>query len=392
MISLNTLFEDIRLDLKKKFGIDQSSDIRLVFLFNPSHEMALVDNSDNYTPTANVRLMEHDLYHLPAVFANDGDLIVENANSVIRNTKGFEIKILMKVCIPFPWGWNRTARNFLQKLGVSINHMPDDCELDWIREFACRKFHAQYISEFIKQKTLEEWKDRFVGNHMEFIDDVANLRDVSSSLIFKLPWSSSGRGIFVTEKLDNKTCGKLQGFINKQGGFLKDVYYHKIIDFAMEFYVFSDKRVKFAGYSLFQTDSNGKYGGNMVDKQDVIESIIASNLNNDTLLPAIRDTHKKLIEMTMAGKYTGFIGIDMMVVDTPEGRKCHPCVEINPRMNMGILAMAAHLRPFFFNEGGGGGSVVGDRRRSSTRTPPEVMRERGFHTCFNDRFISIKYS
>ena len=82
----------------------------------------------------------------------------------------------------------------------------------------------------------------------------------------------------------------------------------------------------------------------------------------------------------------------MMAVEEHGKTMCHPCVEINLRMNMGVVAMAAYRRPFFFDEGGGGGSVVGDSRRSSTLTPSVVRRERGFHTCLNDRFISIRYS
>ena len=36
------------------------------------------------------------------------------------------------------------------------------------------------------------------------------------------------------------------------------------------------------------------------------------------------------------GRYEGIVGIDMMVV---RGGLIHPCVEINLRMNMGVVAM-----------------------------------------------------
>jgi hypothetical protein len=36
------------------------------------------------------------------------------------------------------------------------------------------------------------------------------------------------------------------------------------------------------------------------------------------------------------GQYQGIVGIDMMVV---RGGLIHPCVEINLRMNMGVVAM-----------------------------------------------------
>ena len=132
--------------------------------------------------------------------------------------------------------------------------------------------------------------------------------------------------------------------------------------------------------------------GNLVDSQENVRKVIESYFNDRQWLDALIKRHADCLKQTMARCYTGFVGIDMMIVRDDNRMKCHPCVEINPRMNMGILAMQAYLRPFFFNEAGGGGSVVGDRRRSSTFTPSPVMRERGFHTCFRDRFISIRYS
>lgn len=392
MTGLTDLFTEIRADLIDKYNINLQGNAPLVFLFNPSHEMALAENSDNYTPTAVVRKMQTDLALLPAVFCEDQDLIAAYGEKAVFNKDGHKMDVGLENAIPFPWGWNRAARSFFLKLGVSPNHMPDDKSLELVRYFACRKFHALFIQMFLNQAKISGRDDLFVGDKMEFCENLSCLRDEQMPMIFKLPWSSSGRGIFVADKINDNAMGKLRGFIKSQGGFLKDCYYEKVLDFAMEFYVFSNGKVSFVGFSLFQADTKGKYGGNLVDSQVAIEQLIASHLKSELIIPFVKNECRNLLERTMGGKYTGFVGVDMMVVDTPNGRRCHPCVEINPRMNMGILAMAAYLRPFFFCEGGGGGNVVGERRRSSTRTPSEVIRERGFHTCFNDRFISIKYS
>ena len=392
MSTLNELFEKIRIDFQHKYGICDNEMSRFLFLFNPSHEMALAANDDNYTPTAIVRQMEHDLALLPTLFAKSGDCIAESGSKFIYDCLGNKLINYKENCIPFPWGWNRSVRNYFLKLGILKSNMPSDEELDWIRTFSCRSFHAKIISLFLKDRCILEMKKSFVGNYMEFCNSVDNCRNEMMPMIFKLPWSSSGRGNFVATEMNEKNVTRLKGFINNQGGFLKDVFYNKLLDFAMEFYIFSDGNVQFVGYSLFQADENGKYGGNLVESQDVIEKMITDKMSDENILRITKNVYLHLLKMAMAGKYTGFVGIDMMVVDTPDGRKCHPCVEINPRMNMGIVALAAYLRPFFFSVDGGGGSVVGDKRRSSTRTPSDEIRERGFHTCFKDRFISIRYS
>lgn len=392
MTTLTNLFLDIRADLTDKYNVNPMDNPPLVFLFNPSHEMALADNSDNYTPTAVVRKMESDLALLPAVFCEERDFIAVSGSKAVFNRDGNIQNASLEKVIPFPWGWNRSARSFFIKLGVCPNYMPDDKSLELVRFFACRKFHACFIRKFLNQASVLGWNDFFVGDKMEFHEDLDYAWDEYVPKIFKLPWSSSGRGIFLAEKIDDHVIDRLRGFVNRQGGFLVDHYYEKVLDFALEFYIFSNGEVRFVGFSLFQTDTKGKYGGNLVDSQLAIEHLIASYLKNDVIIPILKNICQSLLERTMGEKYTGFVGVDMMVVDTPNGRKCHPCVEINPRMNMGVLAMAAYLRPLFFCEGGGGGNVVGERRRSSLRTPSDVIRERGFHTCFNERFISIKYS
>lgn len=396
MDCLSQLFHDIRDDLSKAFGRREKQQPRLVFLFNPSHEMALADGTANYTPPAPVRQMEADLVMLPAIFAQEGDWVMDATAKSLFDAAGKRVdksRFLAErgSMVPFPWGWNATVRKSLLRFGFSPGCMPDEGLLEQIRAFACRRFHARYIRMFLDEDGVQRG-DAFVGQQMAFCDSLEGIGESDGPFIFKLPWSSSGRGVFTSDKPDADALRRLTGFLHSQGGFLKDRFYQKTLDFAMEFYVFSDGEVRFVGYSVFQAASGGKYGGNMVDSQQVLEAVIAEALGSRALLELIRRTHARLLEKTMAGRYTGFVGIDMMVVNTSQGKACHPCVELNPRLNMGILAIAASQRPFFFSEEGGGGSVVGDRRRSSERAPSAVMRERGFHTCFSERFISIRYS
>ena len=109
----------------------------------------------------------------------------------------------------------------------------------------------------------------------------------------------------------------------------------------------------------------------------------------------LKNAHLQMLKHHLAGKYTGFVGIDMMAVDMNGKRKCHPCVEINLRMNMGIVAMEVYRRRLRDGSGSGTGSgalVDGAWRISSNRSPEDDIRERGFHTFLKSFFISIRYS
>lgn len=386
------LFNDILLDLKRRYHIPEEQTVALLFHFNPSHEMALADGSENYTPTKNVVMMEGQLAKLPCVFAAQDDAVADFCQNVLYDWQGNMKEAGDTLFIPFPWGWNMAVRRKYLKFGVYPSLMPSTQELKNVRWFASRQFHAEYIRIFLAEDLPLDINALLVGHHMAFITSADDLSLNGCSVIIKQNWSSSGRGNFTARQADALTRQRINGFVRSQGGCLVDKFYEKILDYALEFYVFADGEVRFVGFSVFQAADNGKYVGNLVDSQENIRNLIAGYFDDVQWLDMLTSLHRELLKRTMVGRYTGFVGIDMMMVRDGGRTKCHPCVEINPRMNMGILAMAAYLRPFFFNEEGGGGSVVGDRRRSSTFTPSAVMRERGFHTCLSDRFISIRYS
>ena len=110
-------------------------------------------------------------------------------------------------------------------------------------------------------------------------------------------------------------------------------YEDKVLDFAMEFFVNEDGTVEFLGYSVFHADPNGAYGYNYVESQEAL----VERINVDaSLLQRLIDYHKAHLAQTA---YKGSIGIDML--KTADGH-IHPCLEINFRMNMGILALLLH--------------------------------------------------
>ena len=112
--------------------------------------------------------------------------------------------------------------------------------------------------------------------------------------------------------------------------------YNKEKDFAMEFYA-EGGNIHFLGYSLFETDSHGNYKTNIL----LSDARIEEGLLRYIPFPVLQDTclilEKKLSEI-LGKDYQGYLGVDMMICQSPDGYSLHPCVEINLRMNMGIVS------------------------------------------------------
>lgn len=110
-------------------------------------------------------------------------------------------------------------------------------------------------------------------------------------------------------------------------------------DFALEFYSDGCGGVRFAGCSMFSTNEHGAYTGNLLASDGQIEEIIARYLPLEKL-ERIREALRTELASVYGYTYTGYLGVDMMICRQDKENKylVHPCVEINMRMNMGVVA------------------------------------------------------
>ena len=114
-------------------------------------------------------------------------------------------------------------------------------------------------------------------------------------------------------------------------------FYEKVKDFAMEFKV-EGKDVAFGGYSLFETDARGIYKENFLASDAMIEEMLSGYVSRD-VLHAIRKSLLQELSLLLGGNYQGYLGVDMMIVRSDEEKYLvHPCVEVNLRMNMGVVS------------------------------------------------------
>ena len=290
--------------------------------------MALAANVRQYLPPKRIQQMEADLADLARVW---------------EDTR-----------FAGPWGWSLATKQRYKQMGVAEELLPSDEWLAEVRKLSSREFACGYIKEL-----LENFNDeRLLGSEMRWVNKEdfninSQLSTVNCQLstIYKSPWSSSGRGVFVEK--DNfqlstfnfQLSTRLRGFLSSQGGFVMDRFYEdKVLDFAMEFFVNDDRSVDFLGYSVFHADPNGTYGYNYVESQEEllqrISPLPTSPKGEERLLDRLIDYHKAHLSTLTCQlstvNYSGPIGIDML--KTADGH-IHPCLEMNFRMNMGILAL-----------------------------------------------------
>ncbi len=300
-----------------------------ILLFNPSHEMALATNAAQYTPPKQIQQMEADLCRLPLLWAEEGDIVLTSTSTLHSSL------FTLNSPLPAPWGWNKSVRNRFLRLGIAPSLMPSEQQLDCWRSFASRAWAADYCDVFYRKCEVEG----LVPNHVAFIRSDADYeawlsKYGSASFIVKAEYSSSGRG----NRVFNGQGSRVQEF--KGSPLLIDTFYDKMLDFAMEFVV-TKQAVQYLGLSVFETSPEGRYAFNYLRSQQELREMVVSQVPHANVLDHLIEQHLQLLSERLLGQYEGIVGIDMMVV---RGGLIHPCVEINLRMNMGVVAMKLYER------------------------------------------------
>lgn len=329
-----------------------------MFLYNCSNDLALASDTREYIPPKNIVRMESDLAALPAWWCSDGDAVLLDSPEAVQKNNDFIKSINGNIFItspgegydalckragytfrPAPWGWSKAAVEKFHRFGMPCSMLPDESELDTIRNLSSKEFSVKYLKQLLSEAQKSVIHDRLLGSKMQYATDLKTL-NIEERTIFKSPWSGSGRGVFAANSLEEPSIReKLSGFIRKQGGFITDKFYEKILDFAFEYNIDNDGTAHFIGYSLFTTADNGYYGYNIADTQSQLKKIITDSGIDDNTLDILKNLHCRLLQKNLNKKYHGALGIDMLAAMEDGILKIHPCVEINLRMNIGIAAM-----------------------------------------------------
>ncbi len=329
---------------------------KALYIFNPEHDLALASGEANYMAPASARRMASELALLPMWYAEEGSAVLApsayNLDYVkkIQELLGLSVDLITEPELAIepdldirPWGWDVALRKRLSVLGVDEVLLPSMGQLNDLREYSHRskavallpelQLNECFCGESYYLKTPEEWK-RFVEGRKE--------------CLLKAPLSGSGKGL-------NWCKGIFTPFISgwctrvaaSQGGVIAEPIYNKVEDFAMEFYSDGAGELTFVGYSLFHTGKSGMYEGNCLLSNEAIRKKLAQYIPLEALMD-LENCLKYRLSALVGTVYKGYLGVDMMICRFPENEKpvfrIHPCVEINLRMNMGVIARFLHDR------------------------------------------------
>ena len=369
---------------------------KALYLFNPEQDLALASGEANYMAPASARRMASELALLPMWYAEEGSAVLApsayNLDYVkkIQELLGLSVDLITEPELAIepdldirPWGWDVALRKRLSVLGVDEVLLPSMGQLNDLREYSHRskavallpelQLNEYFCGESYYLKTPEEWK-RFVEGRKE--------------CLLKAPLSGSGKGL-------NWCKGIFTPFISgwctrvaaSQGGVIAEPIYNKVEDFAMEFYSDGAGELTFVGYSLFHTGKSGMYEGNCLLSNEAIRKQLAQYIPLEALMD-LENCLKYRLSALVGTVYKGYLGVDMMICRFPENEKpvfrIHPCVEINLRMNMGVIARFLHdryVRPgstgrFVIDYHPSEGEALQEHERMSATYPLEIREGR----------------
>lgn len=318
--------------------------------------MAIGNGSKYYTPPASILQMTEDLAYLPAYFSEEGDVLWGNRKlspeflEERERVFGLRIPVLTEaewesagINRPEPWGWSPRMCYLLKDRVV------------WQEEM--RDLYSRRLARTCLQKLCERlsFVSREIIPQVCFSVEEVKRYAKSDCFVIKAPWSSSGKGLLMTGEagITPKSGEWLRGILKRQGYVMVERHLEKETDFAMEFYC-DGRHVSFVGYSLFYTGEGGEYKGNFVGDQTQLEAELRRKADEKDIL-AVRNEVIKVLEDLLIPVYQGYVGVDMMIYRSSDGiLSIQPCVEINLRYNMGILAfflnrryLARHAQGFF---------------------------------------------
>ena len=314
-----------------------------IYYFNPAHDMALANNSPYYKAPTEIERMAYDLAVLPAWYGEKGKIKVGQ----LQQVELLHLQIAHKELLPdvawtckwesgeyMPWGWDAAMLYLLRANGVDASCLPTDEQIAKIRYLSGRQRCVEVLG---KMKNIPG-----ICGDMKICQSLSEVHFYMSDMgdiVLKSPWSGSGRGVMKVNALtwSDSVEGWIKRVLRSQGEIMVEPLFDKICDFAMEFFADGSGIVSFVGYSWFETDTYGNYKENRLCSDRRIEQMLAVYVSIATL-QRVKFVLTEQLSFLLGENFRGYLGVDMMICRVNGRYRFHPCVEINLRMNMGIVS------------------------------------------------------
>ena len=333
--------------------------MRDLYFFNPTCETAIANGSETFMATRILRGFEDDLSLLPMIFTSPGDMVLsaqQPSEKFIGGLKQIRFPVCgstskdellktknLKLNRVIPWGWSPAAHFQLKEIKDHTSpEFQSSRVFNWQpghRALFERKTSAQILDRFLSEYGTSDYcSPEAIPSAMQSEDEIFNYLKSRTEVVLKSPVSSSGRGV---QMIRNRqmSCSDIQWSkaVLKQSGYLMaEPLHHKKLDLSFQFEIDASGKIIYRGHVFFYTNGNGMYQGHYLNQN-------ASDLvgkNTDELLNETGNKLKSILENSMyPAFYEGFMGIDGMIIEAKDQLKIHPCLEINCRLTMGMLAL-----------------------------------------------------
>ena len=334
-----------------------------VFIYNPTCEIAIANGTLSFMPNKTLTQFESDLDVLPLYFMDENDVLLVrqipdekflntllNAGISLPKFRLLKSALQDHNFINLPkkslqaWGWSprihHLLKPFKQSCGEEFLNQPNAFWKDEHRELYGRETGLKVLKSFLEDSR----SDKYISNNLiarvcTCVEEIESLIEEWKQIVIKAPLSSSGRGLQVLRKsyLNDSIIQWINGTLEAQGYVTVEALLDKKHDFSLQYFCDGKGNLDSIGTGFFETNTNGQYQGNILGgmpkcmRDDLPESEI--KYLSEKISRAIKTSD-------IAMNYTGYLGVDCMLFDDINGdRKIQPCVEINLRYNMGILAL-----------------------------------------------------
>lgn len=331
--------------------------IRKIFHFNPTCEIAIANGSPYYQAPALLRNFEEELAPILLFFANENDHVLKETAISTNFTESLtdlgispgnllskqnSMEMVQQETVRLnPWGWSPAEQNYLS----GYNQQPKDQiqASNLISSNIFERKHSVSIcnklfnnnSTFPRPEqqpcifTLTQEVEHYLSNHHQ--------------IILKSPLSSSGRGLQVIRKnkLNESNIRWIKTTLQQQNYLVAEPLFNKKMDLSFQFEVNRSGEIAYLGISYFTTNQNGQYSGHFLNSTNSFKNKYFSETELHEISSQLMIQLQKSVILK---KHRGFIGVDALIFEEAEQIKIQPCIEINPRYNMGILSKLIEKR------------------------------------------------
>ncbi len=335
-----------------------------LYIFNPTNELAVADGGKGYIPSKHLAEFESNLDTLSFLFATSNDyVLVDN----IPDKSWLESFSLRGVSLPeflkkedlilliksqeivikdiTPWGWSpRMIRRVEEIIRLSPNIDLNSPNRKWTpkhksiygRETALKALKLVTQSYPNREKLIP---DNLFPVKACTIVEVNSFLKINQNIVVKSPHSSSGKGVLMLQKpvLNQQNIDWILGAIKHSGYVMVEPFYNILNHFSIQFYI--DKtQCRIVAFGAFSCNTKGGYECNYIGGIEVSPKVkqFVYDINIRLIAGILSDALKKL---EIGNYYNGYLGVDMFLFEHQNGGLfLHPCVEINLRQNMGLVA------------------------------------------------------